>query len=175
MIVIYVLDERKDEDPESNILLVLGQLVSKILRVLHNQPAGNTHLDRVPRPVTAKFNKCLYHAINSDICHFFKTQGLPTDEQLDPLCRRATGFFVYAVAAVDFLDYRFQDPSDQLDVTPESTTYEGRANLKLYTSLDFLYTYARRSPTSMPFKSPPASRLSFRIIPQALWAGPPSL
>jgi hypothetical protein len=68
--------------------------------------------------------------------------GWPTDEHLDSLCRRAAGFFVYAVAMVNFLKHKFKGPSDRLDIimkSPESTVHEGKAELKVYTSLDSLY------------------------------------
>jgi hypothetical protein len=69
--------------------------------------------------------------------------GWPTNKQLDLLCRRASGFFLYAVATISFLDDRLHHPSDQLDSimeSPENTTYEGKAKLKGYTNLDSLYT-----------------------------------
>ena len=93
--------------------------------------------------------------VNNDIRRFFEHElsalahrrggndGWPADEQLDSLCRRAAGFFVYAVATVNFLKHRFKRPSDRLDIimeSPESTAHEGRVELKMYTSLDSLYT-----------------------------------
>ena len=93
--------------------------------------------------------------IDNDIRHFLKhelsglaqrrggIEGWPTGEQLDSLCRRAAGFFVYAVAMLNFLEHKFQCPSDRLGVlmkSPESTTHEGKAKLKVYTNLDSLYT-----------------------------------
>jgi hypothetical protein len=68
--------------------------------------------------------------------------GWPTDKQLDMLCQRAAGFFLYAVATVSFLSDKLQHPSVKLDLimeSPESTTYEGKALLNGYTSLDSLY------------------------------------
>ena len=92
--------------------------------------------------------------INKDIYHFFAHElsrladrcggmnGWPTDKELDLLCKRAAGLFVYAVATLNFLDHHIQDPSDQLDAImefPESTAHEGDADLEAYTSLDSLY------------------------------------
>ena len=92
--------------------------------------------------------------INKDIQHFFKHElsrlahqrggidGWPTNKELNLLCKRAAGFFVYAVATINFLDHHLQDPSAQLDVImafPESTAHEGDTELELYTSLDSLY------------------------------------
>jgi hypothetical protein len=162
VIVIDALDECRDDEPESAILLVLGELVSSI-------PGIKFFVTSRPEPhVMTGFRTPLLQAlttvfilhnveprtVNGDIRRFFKHElselahrrGIddwPTDEHLDLLCRRAAGFFVYAVATVSFLDHKFQDPSDRLDMIakyPESTAYEGRAKLRVHVSLDFLYT-----------------------------------
>ena len=163
VIVIDALDECRDEDPESAILLVLGQSVLEIPGIkffITSRP--ETHIMsgfRGPllRDATNVFilhdvEPCL---IDDDIRRFFKhelsglahqrgrIEGWPTDEQLDSLCRRAAGFFVYAVATVNFLKHKFKRPSDRLDIimkSPESTTHEGQTGLKVYNSLDSLYT-----------------------------------
>ena len=95
------------------------------------------------------------HIVDNDIQRFFTSElsalaqwrprgeGWPSDDQLDSLCRRAAGFFVYAVATVNFLKHKFKHPSDRLDIimeSPECTAHEGKAELKVYTSLDSLYT-----------------------------------
>lgn len=94
------------------------------------------------------------HIIDKDICHFFEHQlsklpkdhegreKWPTDKQLDLLCRRAAGLFVYAVATVNFLNHHFKDPRVKLKLileTPESTAWERGAELKAYENLDTLY------------------------------------
>ena len=93
-------------------------------------------------------------AVDEDIHCFFKHElsglahqhggmvGWPTDEELNLLGQKAAGFFVYAVAAVNFLNHHLQDLSDQLAVimaSLESTVHEGETELKAYTSLDSLY------------------------------------
>ena len=163
VIVIDALDECKDDDPESAILLVLGQFVSDIPGVkffVTSRP--EVHIMAGFRgPLLEGLTDVFIlhdvepHTIDSDIHRFFKhelsklaqrhggIEGWPTDEQLSSLCRRAAGFFVYAVATVNFLDHRFQNPLDRLDIitkSPETTTHEGKAKLKLHTSLDTLYT-----------------------------------
>jgi len=163
VIVIDALDECKDEDPESAVLLVLGQSVSDIPGVkffITSRP--EIHITtgfRGPllRGLTDVF---ILHdvepcTIDNDIRCFFKHElselakrrgGIehwPGDKQLDELCQKAAGFFVYAVATVNFLDHKLQDPSDRLDIimkSPESTTNEGKAKLKVYNNLDSLYT-----------------------------------
>ena len=162
IIVIDALDECRDKHPESTILLVLGKLAHRIPKVkffITGRP--ETHITNgfygpLLRNATHVF--ILHHVepstINEDIRHFFKCKlsilahqhggmdGWPTDKELDLLCQRAAGFFVYAVATVNFLDHHLHDPSDQLDVivsSPESTVHEGQAELEAYTSLDLLY------------------------------------
>ena len=92
--------------------------------------------------------------VDSDIHLFFKDRfselthrrpGLdnwPTKSQLDLLCERAAGFFVYAVATVKFIDSRNVDPRKRLDLLlqlPKLTVYEGRTRFNANTTLDSLY------------------------------------
>jgi len=79
----------------------------------------------------------------SDIAQRFQLTGWPSDEHINLLCRRAAGFFVYAVATVRFLDHKAHPPTRRLDVIlnlPECTTHEGRTQFKSNTTLDSLYT-----------------------------------
>jgi len=160
VIVIDALDECRDEDPESAILFVLGKTISKVPGVkffITSRP--ETHITSgfrgsLLREWTETFilHQVEPSIVHSDISLFLKhelsklprrPQGWPTDEHLNSLCRRAAGFFVYAVATVNFLKHKFKCPSDRLDIimkSPESTAYEGKTELKAYTSLDSLYT-----------------------------------
>ena len=168
VIVIDALDECKDEDPESAILLVLGQLVSEIPDVkffITSRPEKHI-MSGFRGPLLNKAtNVFILHQVESsvidnDIRHFFKhelsklvrqpdtSEGWPTDEQVDSLCRRAAGFFVYAVATVKFLNHKFRRPSDQLDILmapPEVTIHEGQTRLKVYDSFDSLYASILRA------------------------------
>ena len=162
VIVIDALDECKDEDPESAILLVLGMSVSMIPRVkffVTSRPEAHIlsgFRASLLEDLTHVFilHNVKPHSINNDIRHFLKHElsrltlkwhsmdDWPADEHLDLLCQRAAGFFVYAVATVNFLKHRFKRPSDRLDVimkSPESTVHEGRVGLRVYNSLDYLY------------------------------------
>jgi len=162
VIVIDALDECRDEDSESAILVVLGQLASKIPEVkffITSRPEVQI-ASGFRQPLLGALTKVFVlhqvepHTVNSDIRHFFKhelsklscrrgsVKGWPTDEQLDLLCHRAAGLFVYAVATLNFIDHRFKSPSDRLGVimqSPESTSHEAKTKLKAYTSLDSLY------------------------------------
>ena len=162
-IVIDALDECKDEEPESAILLVLGQSVSKIPGVkflITSRPEmhimsgfrGPLLKESTDVFILHEVGPCI---IDNDIRHFLKHElsGLssqhsgidewPTDEQLNSLCRRAAGLFIYAVATTKFLKHKFKCPEDRLDAimrSPESTAHEGKVELKVYKSLDSLYT-----------------------------------
>jgi len=68
--------------------------------------------------------------------------GWPTEEQLDLLCERAGGLFVYAAATAKFIDNRNDNPRKRLDFllqSPESSAHEGKAKLKMNKTLDSLY------------------------------------
>jgi len=163
VMVIDALDECKDEEPASAILSVLGRFVSEIPKIkifVTGRPEPRIRAGfRLPllQDATDVFvlhdvEPCL---VNNDIRRFFKhsfveiTQrlsgmdGWPTDEQLDLLCGRAAGLFVYAVATIKFLDHKNNDPRGQLDrllESPESSVREGRIRLKAKTTLDSLYS-----------------------------------
>jgi len=163
VIVIDALDECRDEDPESAVLLILGQSVSEIPGVkffVTSRPERHIMSGfRGPLLKEATDVFILHEVerltVDSDIRCFFTHElsglarqrggidGWPTDDQLDSLCRRAAGFFVYAVATVNFLKHKFKRPSERLNIimkSPESTTHEGQTGLKVYNSLDSLYT-----------------------------------
>jgi len=163
VIVIDALDECKDEEPASAILSVLGQFVSQIPRVkifVTGRPEPRIREGfRLPllEQVTDVFilHEVESNRVNSDIRLFFKHRfaelagrrhglgGWPTEEQLDLLCERAAGLFVYAVATVRFIDHRNSSPKKQLDrllQSPESSVFEGKTKLTANATLDSLYT-----------------------------------
>ena len=65
----------------------------------------------------------------------------PTEEQLNLLCERAAGLFVYAMATVRFIDQKSRNPKDQLDclIQSQDSGSEGKTKLKANTTLDSLY------------------------------------
>ena len=162
VIVVDALDECKDDEPASAILSVLGQFVSRIPRVkffLTGRPEPRIR-EGFRLPLLAKATDVfVLHGIersqvNNDIQLFFRHSfsetadrlgGLdnwPTTEQLDLLCERAAGLFVYAMATVKFVNHGTKDPKEQLDCLlrlPKSTVYEGKAKLKPNITLDSLY------------------------------------
>jgi hypothetical protein len=161
IIVIDALDECKDEESSSAILSVLGRFVENIPGVKffitgRPEPRIKTGF-RLPLLVDATDVFILHDVhpslINNDIRLFLKHElselaqrrrlsGWPSDKDLDMLCRRAAGLFVYAVATVKFLDNKAQPPKRQLEVIarlPECTDPEGKTHFRLNTTLDSLY------------------------------------
>jgi hypothetical protein len=161
IIVIDALDECKDEEPSSAILSVLGRFVENIPGVKffitgRPEPRIKTGF-RLPLLVDATDVFILHDVhpslINNDIRLFLKHElselaqrrrlnGWPSDKDLDMLCRRAAGLFVYAVATVKFLDNKAQPPKRQLEVIarlPECTDPEGKTHFRPNTTLDSLY------------------------------------
>ena len=162
VIIIDALDECQDDEPASAILSVLGQFVSQIPKVkffLTGRPEPRIR-EGFRLSLLAKVTDVfILHdvepsLVNSDILLFFKQSfmelacrqrgldGWPTKEQLDLLCERAAGLFVYAVATVKFVHCKNTSPRGQLDrllQTPESTVYEGKTKFKPNTTLDSLY------------------------------------
>ncbi|KAF9787378.1 hypothetical protein BJ322DRAFT_1019804 [Thelephora terrestris] len=161
VIVIDALDECKDDEPESAILPVLAESILDIPRVkliITGRPEPHIVAGfRGPmEDLTNIFilHEISPHTITQDIRRFFEhelsklarrrggKEDWPTNEQLNWLCRRANGFFVYAVATVNVLGHHIEPPWDQLDTimkSSESTACEGEVRLKVYNSLDSLY------------------------------------
>ena len=161
VIVIDALDECKDEEPASVILSVLGQFVSQIPKVkflLTGRPEPRIQ-EGFRLPLLAKATDVFFlhevesNQINSDIRQFFKHQfselgsrrngldGWPSKEQLDILCERAGGLFVYAVATVKFIEKQSSNPKRRLDLLLQSPegVHEGKIRFKANTTLDSLY------------------------------------
>ncbi|KAF9643542.1 WD40 repeat-like protein [Thelephora ganbajun] len=162
VIAIDALDECKDEEPASAILSVLGRFVSQIPKVkffVTGRPEPWIREGfRLPLLAEATDVFVLHNVepnlVNDDIRLFFKRSFLeparrqrelddwPTTEQLDLLCERAAGLFVYAAATIGFVGRRNNDPKEQLDRllrSPESSAHEGKTKLKANTTLDSLY------------------------------------
>ena len=163
VIVIDALDECKDEEPSSAILSVLGRFVGQIPSVKffitgRPEPRIKTGF-RLPLLVDSTDVFVLHDVhtslINNDIRLFLKHElselarrrrldDWPSDKNLDTLCHRAEGLFVYAVATVKFLDSPFLLPNKQLETIvnfPEDTTHEGKTQFRQSKTLDSLYVW----------------------------------
>ena len=158
VIVIDALDECEDEESASAILSVLGRLASEIPKVkffLTGRPEPRIS-EGFRLPLLARMTDVFIlhnvdpHQVDSDTRLFFKSsfselagrrRGLddwPTNEQLDRLCERAAGLFVYAAATFKFIDNNRKDPRKQLDLLLQSRKIgarEGKTLDSLYTSI----------------------------------------
>ena len=161
VIVIDALDECEDDEPASAILSVLGQFVNDIPKVkffVTGRPEPRIRNGfRVPLLAKATDVFVLHEVepgqVKNDIRLFYKhhcseiksrRQGLdgwPTEEQLDLLCERAAGLFVYAMATVRFIDQKNKNPEKQLDrlIQSQESGSEGKTKLRANTTLDSLY------------------------------------
>ena len=156
VILIDALDECEDDESASAILSVLGRLVSQIPKVkifLTGRPEPRIS-EGFRLPLLAKMTDMFVlhdverDQVDSDIRLFFRTSFLeltshrsgldnwPTEEQLDLLCGRAAGLFVYAAATVRFVDSDKRGPREQLDLLLESQKIGAREG----GTLDALYT-----------------------------------
>ena len=161
VIVIDALDECEDEEHVSSILSVLGEFISKIPKVkffLTGRPEPRIREGfRLP-PLAKATDVLVLHKVepdlvNNDIRRFLNhsfleianrrngLDGWPTEEQLDFLCERAGGLFIYAVAVIKFIGHRNYGPRKRLALllSPEDSVHVGRTRLKDKTTLDSLY------------------------------------
>ena len=160
LIVIDALDECKDEEPASAILSVLSRYVDKIPRVkffITGRPEPRIRSGfrlKSLRPITEvfKLHDVERTSVDHDIKHFFKTQltdiatsrsdcdfteDWPSSSDINVLCTKAAGLFIYASTVVKFVASRPRTPAQQLDRIishPQNTAFEGRAGV------DLLYT-----------------------------------
>ena len=160
-IVIDALNECENEGPISKILSVLGRFVDQIPNVkifITGRPEPRIQTTfRLP-PLDHATNVFLLHAVepgqvNSDIRLFYQyncsqirirrggPDKWPTEEQLDLLCERAAGLFIYATAAVRFIDQINKNPESQLDrlLQSQGSALEGKVKLRAGTTLDLIY------------------------------------
>ncbi|KAF9779846.1 hypothetical protein BJ322DRAFT_1129720, partial [Thelephora terrestris] len=161
VIVIDALDECQDDEPASAILSVLGQFVNEIPKVkffITGRPEPRIR-EGFRLPLLAKATDVfILHEVepdqvNCDIGLFYKhnlseikrrrqiLDNWPVEEQLDLLCGRVAGLFVYAMATVRFIDQKTKNPKTQLDrlLQSQDSGPEGKAKLRANSTLDSLY------------------------------------
>ena len=160
LIIIDALDECKDKEPASAILSVLSCYVDKIPDAKffitgRPEPRIRSGFRLKPlRPITEVFrlHDVERSSVNRDIELFFRTrlaeiaktrsdcdftQDWPSSSDIDILCGKAAGLFIYAFTVVQFVASTYQTPIEQLELIislPQSTTHEGRSGV------DLLYT-----------------------------------
>ena len=162
LIVIDALDECKDEEPASAILSVLSRYVDRIPHVkffITGRPEPRIRSGfrlQSLRPVTEVFrlHDVDRSSVDHDIKLYFRTQLMdiaksrsdcdftkdwPKSSDIDILCAKAAGLFIYASTVVKFVAFRYQTPTEQLEQIislPQNSAYEGRAGVDLiYTQI----------------------------------------
>ena len=160
LIVIDALDECKDEEPASAILSVLSCYVDQIPHVkffITGRPEPRIRSGfrlQSLRPITEvfKLHDVERSSVDHDIKLYFRrqfmdivksrsdcdfTEDWPISSDIDVLCTKAAGLFIYASTVVKFVAFRHRTPTKQLGriiSLPQNTAYEGRAGV------DLLYT-----------------------------------
>ena len=160
LIIIDALDECKDEDPESAILSTLSRYMGEIPNVKffvtgRPEPQIRSGFRLEPlSPTTEVFelHEVKAEMVNNDIKLFFQTQlthlaknrsdcklvkDWPKSSDVEILCKKAAGFFIYASTVVKFVTSRLHKPTERLDQIislPWCTSHEGRSGI------DILYT-----------------------------------
>ena len=163
VIVIDALDECRDREPSSAILSVLRQFATKMTNMkvkifVTGRPEPHIR-DGFRLLLLAKatdvfvLHEVKESQVNSDVRLFFRhnlshlkerqnIQGdWPTEGQLDLLCERSAGLFVYAMATITFLDQKNTNPKKRLDRLLRSleSSLEGKAEVRENITLDLLY------------------------------------
>ena len=155
LIIIDALDECKDEEPASAILSVLSRYVDKIPQVKffitgRPEPRIRSGFRLKPlRPITEilRLHNVERSSVDGDIMLFFKTrlsavaetqsdhcstEDWPNPFDIDLLCKKAAGLFIYASTVVKFVASSHHTPTERLALIislPQSTTHEGKSGV----------------------------------------------
>jgi len=162
LIIIDALDECKDDEPASALLYVLSKHIHKIPNVkffLTGWPEPHIRSgfrSESLQPITEEFglHKVGRSSVDKDIRLFFATrlteiaktqsdcdlpEGWPSSSELDTLCTKAAGLFIYAATVVKFVTSKVHQPAERLvDIIslPQSTIKEGKSGInQLYTEV----------------------------------------
>jgi len=162
LIIIDALDECQDDKPASALLFVLSKHIGKIPDVKFFLTGRPEHQIRSGfrfkslQPITEEFElhsvEC--SSVDKDIRLFFSMQladitktrsdcdlpeEWPSSGELDILCKKAAGLFIYASTVVKFVTSENHSPIERLaDIIslPQSTVMEGRSGIdQLYTEV----------------------------------------
>ena len=160
LIIIDALDECKDKEPASAILSVLSRYVDKIPHVkffITGRPEPRIRSGfRLAslRPITEvlRLHDVKRSLVDHDIKLFFQTQlgdiaetrsdcdlteDWPNPSDIDILCKKAAGLFIYASTVIKFITFEHDNPTERLALIislPQSTAHEGKSGI------DLLYT-----------------------------------
>jgi len=160
LIVIDALDECRDEEPASALLSVLSRYMDDIPLVkflITGRPEprirSGFRLESLrPHTEVLKLHEVEPTSVNSDIKLFLKikftgitknrsncalAEDWPGPHNIDILCKKSAGFFIYASTVIKFVASRHYPPDERLALVislPQDTFHEGRSGV------DLLYT-----------------------------------
>ena len=157
LVIIDALDECKDEEPASAILSILSCYVDQIPNVkffITGRPEPRLHSGFhlvALQPITEvfKLHDVERSSVDADIRLFFSTclaniakhRGLgdewPSSSDINILCQKAAGLFIYASTVVKFISHQCYRPKKRLTLLvslPQNTVREGGSGI------DTLYT-----------------------------------
>ena len=160
LIIIDALDECKDEEPASAILSILSRFVDQIPSVkffITGRPEPRIRSGfrlAALRPITEvfKLHDVQRSLVDMDIKLFFNThlteiakhrsysdltEEWPSTSDINILCEKAGGLFIYASTVVKFVSSQHHHPTERLTLLvslPQSTHREGQSGI------DTLYT-----------------------------------
>ena len=160
LVVIDALDECRDKEPASALLSVLSRFVGKIPLVkffITGRPEprirSGFRLESLrPHTDVLRLHDVEPSLVDNDIKLFLKARFIeiaknrsdcnlaedwPGPHNIDILCKKAAGFFIYASTAVKFVTSRHHQPEKRLTLIislPQDTSYEGKSGI------DLLYT-----------------------------------
>ena len=162
LIILDALDECKDEEPASAILSILSRFVDQIPNVkffITGRPERWIHSGfrlAALRPITEvfKLHDVQRSSVDADTKLFFNvhltniakcqshsdlTEEWPNMSDINILCEKAGGLFIYASTVVKFVSSKHHHPEERLALLislPQSTDREGRSGIdSLYTQV----------------------------------------
>ena len=160
LVIIDALDECRDQEPASAVLSVLSRYVDKIPLVkffITGRPEPRIRSGfrlELLRPHTdvLRLHYVKPSLVDSDIKLFLRTElsdivkiqsncslteDWPSSQDIDAVCKKAAGFFIYASTVVKFVASQHHSPSKRLALIislPQDTSHEGKSGI------DLLYT-----------------------------------
>jgi hypothetical protein len=155
LIIIDALDECKDVEPASAILSTLSRYVGEIPKVkffITGRPEPRIRSGfrlKLLQPITEvlKLHEVKPEVVDSDIKLFFQTKlaslaqnrsdcdlldEWPSSSDVEVLCKKAAGFFIYASTVVKFVASEYDPPTERLALItslPGNTIREGRSGV----------------------------------------------
>ena len=162
LIIIDALDECIDDEPASAMLSILSRYVDQMPHVkffITGRPEPRIRSGfrlAALRPITEvlKLHEVERSLVDTDIKLFFRmrleevarnwshcgvTEGWPPSSDIDILCKKADGLFIYASTVVKFVASRHHQPPKRLAILislPQNTAHEGQSGINaLYTEI----------------------------------------